>query len=279
MEKPILPKVLGIGAQKAGTSWLHENLKQNEYIWVPPFKEVHFFDHKFVPENRKWTDRQLRSSLERVRIAWRSQNVLGQRRADWLEKIKKKPNFNGNWYKDIFSLCPPDRVAVDVTPEYSSVPEAGIDFMARFLGDDFKAIYIIREPVDRAMSHLRMKLRRRKALPESIDEWVAAASNHDIVERGNYKSHVRRWQKERPKESLLFVPFGLISRAPHEVMKSVEGFIGVPPASYKNLDKKVYKSDNFDIPDYVKDIFSENCVEQVYFLQESFGNDFYENTR
>jgi hypothetical protein len=40
-----LPDFLGIGAQKAGTTWLHANLKAHPEIVLPPeAKEVHFFD-------------------------------------------------------------------------------------------------------------------------------------------------------------------------------------------------------------------------------------------
>jgi len=42
-----LPDFLGIGAQKSGTSWLHENLKPHPGVFVPEAKEVHFFDQKF----------------------------------------------------------------------------------------------------------------------------------------------------------------------------------------------------------------------------------------
>lgn len=33
-----LPDFLGIGAQKAGTSWLWENLRRHPGIWMPPRK-------------------------------------------------------------------------------------------------------------------------------------------------------------------------------------------------------------------------------------------------
>ena len=35
---------LGIGAQKAGTSWLHLNLARHPALWLPPEKELHFWD-------------------------------------------------------------------------------------------------------------------------------------------------------------------------------------------------------------------------------------------
>ncbi len=39
-----LPDFLGIGAQKAGTTWLHANLSRQPQLFLPPQKEVHYFD-------------------------------------------------------------------------------------------------------------------------------------------------------------------------------------------------------------------------------------------
>lgn len=38
------PDFLGIGAQKAGTTWLHENLRSHPEIFLHDAKELHFFD-------------------------------------------------------------------------------------------------------------------------------------------------------------------------------------------------------------------------------------------
>ena len=43
-----LPSFLGIGVQKAGTSWLHKQLSRHNEIYVPSLKkEVHFFDNNY----------------------------------------------------------------------------------------------------------------------------------------------------------------------------------------------------------------------------------------
>ena len=38
------PDFLGIGAQKAGTSWLHANLRRHPQVYMPRRKELHYFD-------------------------------------------------------------------------------------------------------------------------------------------------------------------------------------------------------------------------------------------
>jgi hypothetical protein len=58
-----LPSFLGIGAQRSGTSWLYEQLKNHPDIFMPERKEIHFFDKNyelgidwyknFFPDNKK----------------------------------------------------------------------------------------------------------------------------------------------------------------------------------------------------------------------------------
>ncbi len=43
-----MPDFLGIGAQKAGTTWLHQNLQHHPDFYFPPdIKEIRFFDARF----------------------------------------------------------------------------------------------------------------------------------------------------------------------------------------------------------------------------------------
>jgi len=42
-----LPDFLGIGAQKAGSAWLYQNLRNHPDLYLPDRKELHYFDRKF----------------------------------------------------------------------------------------------------------------------------------------------------------------------------------------------------------------------------------------
>ena len=41
-----MPDFIGIGTQKAGTTWLYDMLAQNPSVWLPPLKELHYFDRQ-----------------------------------------------------------------------------------------------------------------------------------------------------------------------------------------------------------------------------------------
>ena len=50
------PNFLGIGAQKAGTTWLFENLKRHPNISFPVEKEIHFWDRRDDRPVSEWLD-------------------------------------------------------------------------------------------------------------------------------------------------------------------------------------------------------------------------------
>ncbi|MFN3652262.1 MAG: sulfotransferase family protein [Armatimonadota bacterium] len=56
-----LPDFLGIGAQKSGTSWLDANLRHHPDVYLPPRKELHYWDRQY--------DRSLRSYSRKFRGA------------------------------------------------------------------------------------------------------------------------------------------------------------------------------------------------------------------
>jgi len=63
--KDSFPEFLCIGAQKSGTTWLQECLKQHPQIFLPEEKEVHFFDWKYF-RSFKWYKRKFKNAQRRL---------------------------------------------------------------------------------------------------------------------------------------------------------------------------------------------------------------------
>jgi hypothetical protein len=64
------PHFIGIGAQKAGTTWLYRNLQEHPEVWLPPEKELHYFDEKRIAR-RSLVGRAFGRTVEGAR--WRRQ--------------------------------------------------------------------------------------------------------------------------------------------------------------------------------------------------------------
>jgi hypothetical protein len=267
-----LPKVLCIGAQKAGTSWLHENLKCNPGAWLPPFKELHFLDHRFLPGHRRWTKghvaRGLRKAIADAEAAGNTVQLA------YLKTLTEPPLMTRNWYRRVFAPCPNELVGIDVTPEYASIPSEGVVYAKEILGPNLRLIYLIREPVERALSQMRMYIGRRKRVPASLSEWEQILTEPDLFDRGNYASHVPRWEAVFPKASFLYIPFGRIPRNPLGVLKEVETFCVLPHAEYPNATEAVYQGPAIDFPEQIVERLRDQQSEQVRFIEKRFGKEF-----
>ncbi len=278
MVKPRKPDLLCIGAQKAGTTWLHEILSQRDDVWVPPFKEVHFFDHKFIPEFRRWTRQHIRSSVELAR----KRRVQFHGKVDpefsrYLDGILEKPWFNGTWYQHVFSRAPEGAVALDVTPEYCAIPSEGIDYILKFLGH-VKIIYIVRRPVDRAISQIKMNARRHKVNPKNEREWVELISDPNVFHRGDYRKYIPRWRQKFIPGDILFLPFGQIKDNPRRLLSQIETFMGWREFRYDRVEIPVNTSQDFSIPEFAIERLEFKLKEQDEFLIDTFGENFFQTT-
>ncbi|MFO0944656.1 MAG: sulfotransferase [Planctomycetota bacterium] len=57
----MLPKFVGIGAQRAGTTWMHMCLKSHPQVFMPEGKEAHFFDENFE-KGMDWYEEMFRDA-------------------------------------------------------------------------------------------------------------------------------------------------------------------------------------------------------------------------
>lgn len=277
MEKANLgrkPDLICIGAQKSGTTWLHDVLSERSDIWVPPFKEIHFFDHKFNNENKAWTGWHVRKGVQTAKSRYLKENMSPDPRyIKYLDSILEKPMFNGTWYKRIFSQAPNNSICLDVTPAYSCISEKGVSFVSNYL-KEAKFIYIIRPPFERALSQLRMDITRR-GTPLSKDEWVERATMPVLFTRGDYKLNIPRWSAHFDQKRLLFLPFHGIIKEPYQFLRQVEQFAGLLPfEGYKKARKKIHKSEQITFPTYVVDIIREKTLEQDQFIKWYFGSEY-----
>ena len=149
-----LPHFLGIGAQKAASTWLYRCLRAHPRLWLPPIKELHYFTHHTEDSHagiagrlcgKDWVNRRLRRmmkprllsdlrSLDPARLRWDLRFFLGAR--------------SDAWYESLFRAGS-SRVTGEITPEYAlmSANEVG---RVRTAFPHLKILYLMRDPIDRA---------------------------------------------------------------------------------------------------------------------------------
>src|SRR4051794_30739459 len=112
------PDFICIGAQKAGTGWLYEQLRSHPDFWMPPLKEVHYFD-------RLGRDRPTRGNEvdDRVKAARKaSRDSRDVHFLDVMEELRSKQEIDMELYARLFE-AKGSLLSGDITPGYSILAE------------------------------------------------------------------------------------------------------------------------------------------------------------
>ena len=264
------PDFLCIGAQKAGTTWLQSMLEQRPDIFMGPFKEYQYFNSLFVPRHRAWTAWHVANS---VKNALRSHVSNGGFDVNYIKRLvsiaDKEFMFTEEWYQYIFNGPGAlNKLRGDVTPEYSTLPLSGVRYVKDKI-PNAKVIYIIRDPVDRAKSQIRMNVERGQVVDGDYINW-------DVLNRGDYKSYICRWDQVFG-DQVMYIPYRHLSQRPMAVLREIENHLDLPFFEYKNSESRVHVSKASSIPDDVSNDLQDRLSEQYTFLRSRFGEEFVEN--
>lgn len=204
MSDPVL--LYCVGATKAGTSWLYSYLRTHPEAHVRAVKELHYF-RDFDVEDDGWFARQCDQRL--VRVAEEHAAASDPARKARLEVELRdcadlaelhhgeKPDLSA--YRAYLEKGRGDEgVVADLTPAYGLLP-VSVYQMMRKVAPTTRFIYIMRDPVARLWSHIRMsagrKCREETEIPARADRIFARFARGrqmQIWERSDYKSTLER---------------------------------------------------------------------------------------
>ncbi len=236
------PDVICIGAQKAGTRWLYDQLAFHPEFWMPPVKELHFFDGA-KPGFRKAKRLQARidNDLEKVN-RMRAEDAsppLTARDLRFLEgylalfgdkKLMKDKASATERYARLFDEKGSHKTG-DVTPAYSKLGDDDVRAIVRRF-PEAKVVFIAREPVERAWSALGMAARHTKS---RIKQPVTPAALRKFLKRKDvagrsFPSHtVERWRKWAPPGSFECYFFDDLRHDPAGLRARMLKFLGADP--------------------------------------------------
>ncbi len=205
------PTFVGIGAQKSGTSWIHNCIMHHPECYYPEFlspqlneqhklKEHHFFDNF-------------------------SCNDI-------------TPNDIDNYYD--WCAKPHNKVTGEWTPSYLSDP--WVPRLLKLSAPNTKIIVLLRDPVERYISGISFSQRKNKRpITNNIKE-----NNSEIIEidtsnlnkinrriasdhfyRGLYNSHLLRWRRYFQPSSILVMQYEKLVKNPQKGLKAIFRHIGI----------------------------------------------------
>lgn len=152
---------LSVGAMKAGTTWLFEQLRDHPDIYFTPEKEIHYFT------DMAGIDPQL-SHVSRVNklqafLKYYSGDSIQHlcdnlENVSWFSDYAQKEDIDDNWYKNLFRFNPGKKYCADFSNIYCQMSSA---HWARAYGvtDRLKVIYTLRDPLSRIWSHYKFHMK------------------------------------------------------------------------------------------------------------------------
>ena len=223
--------LLGVGSQKCGTTWLSRYLRSFDFADFGICEEYHVWDGVADPTWTKFSiARKARPLSLRVKDAFtfnlRPRHVRARMQAD-----------EGYYFQYFADALAPSaiRLTGDITPTYTSLPA---ETYARILrgfaerGIAVKAVLLIRDPVERCWSSVRMHRRKGRD-----SESVEIALGDEGALRGYFRSPharsltrydetIRHLEAALPAESLHVGVFESMFDAAS--IDRLSGFLGVP---------------------------------------------------
>lgn len=206
----ILPNFFIVGAAKSGTTSMYRYLEQHPDVYMPSFKEPHWFAR--VKPSSGLIVHSVTSEDEYLQLfeGWKGEQAIGEASPSYL-----------------WDVAAPDRIKQEV-------PDARI-------------IVLLREPVGRAFSHYLMDVREgleERLFLEAVQEDYASQEkgwgiSHLYVELGMYCEQISRYLDRFGRENVLILFFEEVFADPESTLRTLErtlDFLGVCSTMPNGID-------------------------------------------
>lgn len=211
-----------VGAPKAGTTSLHQYLKQHSDVFVPERKEMHFFSQPEVLNTYYETDGMVETMEE---------------------------------YVPHFSSATETQICGDISPSYL-YNYASAKRIFEFK-PDAKIIIILRDPIERAISHYLMDVREGHVDAELIEilknKDKYPLCHKEYIEVSMYEDQVNEYLNIFPKDQILILQYEEFFNQLDENIHLIFDFLGLKPMKL-DLSKKAnaYKKSRFNFLKYYR---------------------------
>lgn len=267
---------LSVGAMKAGTTWLYEQLKDHPEIYFTPEKEIHYFANAVGIEkqlNHRNRIMKLKPILEKYAKGnpmFISQNID---EIAWYANYAQPKKISNEWYESLLSLNQDKKFCADFSNLYCQMDKDGWDNV-RKTAKNIKVIYTLRDPLKRLWSHYKFHMkwvnREDEALEVGFEQFKELLDKHFFWVNAEYARNYRLLKENLNNDELMILYFEDFREDPVKMLLEVQKFLGVEQISpdEKTLGKKVNKTKDFDIPDEWMDHMKEKIAIEIEQLKE-----------
>lgn len=179
------PIHLCIGAPRAGTTWLYSNLARQRSVFTPPVKEV-----------RYWSGRRRPHQVANVELEVATDD-LPRAHKGWLERwhAAADPSRRPSIAEYLELMAVPDRPSIDISPIYSLLKPRVARRLADGLPAGSRVLYIVRNPLARTLSHIKLRYYLQERGAPDAEELDAFFGDPRQLRRNDYATVIRQWRK------------------------------------------------------------------------------------
>ena len=192
--------ILGVGAQRTGSTWLHSQLRKNPQIHTGLVKEHHIFDVIFTPYFSKYEQ-----SL-RTMVATATENDPSYRKREKLLSFIDDPEKYFNYFEGLCLKNKAIEAVADITPSYSMLDYKAYEFIQQGLekrGFKVKVVFMMRDPIERVWSMIHQKGRQDSEDENRQIKFKAFTNVHSTM-RTRYDRTIIELEKVFPREDIFY---------------------------------------------------------------------------
>lgn len=281
------PHFLVVGPAKTGTTWLYEQLRHVDGFKMPPTKEVCFFNevnfkHTIDPANawllEKYGVTTQEISAESVAAAKKRfanrrklnmQFAFEQKQYLWGLFYRYFPRNTGLLSSYFYSLLFDNREGIttgDISPLYFPIKEEVIEIIARRF-PELKVVFIIREPVERAWSNIRMNYYSALAVPGFSIEGYLAKPNRG----GDYEYAFTNWEKHFSANRIQYLFYDDLANQPRKFLQQFLDFVRPGTQINALFEEKIGKGVEKQMDEALRSELIKKNLPQYHFLAKKFG--------
>lgn len=268
--------LLCVGAQKAGTTWLNAQLNDHPDIAFSDVKEVHYFN-----TIHNGSILLTRRKVEHIRrVINNNPHAVEKYFSDISSGVSPDKGMhrlfspvNDDWYISLFKGCKKHYCA-DFTPEYALIGIEGYKNV-KAVSKNQKIIYMMRDPVDRALSAIRYfyKMHGQDINAKTTEELIGMVKSNLMISMSDYKKTINDLQESFNNKDVLYLFYEDVMANKQASIDHVCDFLNIEKVilDKDRINKRVNATDEFEFSRTIVEL-AENELSHVYdFMRQNFS--------
>lgn len=256
---------LSVGAMKAGTTWLYEQLKSHPDVYFTPEKEIHYFANKVGIEHQldhKQRVLKLKAIMEKYHNSNAKHIAENMDEIAWYLNFANSPSIDNDWYISLFETNTDSKYCADFSNLYCQMDDDGWRNVLD-LARNTKVIYTLRDPLKRIWSHYKFHHKwigkEDNVLDDGFDLFKETLHKSWFYNNIDYAGNLKKIKKNISDSNLLLLYFEDFRSNPQEQADNISQFLEIEPIFIpeSTSDVKVNSTKDFPMPEEWKEYAEE----------------------